>query len=71
MSRATNPEVFRVQDHCQKVHLPVIVVFETAYMWRFGKLTNIENEVRRYREHCIVPRYLLSYLDHLEKNDGI
>lgn len=71
MSQRTNPEVFRVQDFCQRVNLPIFTVFETAYVWRFGKTVNVENEVRRYREHCIVPRYLISYLDHVEKNNGL
>lgn len=61
-----DPMVQVVENHCEKVNLPIFTVFETAYMWRFGKTINIDNEVRRYRQHGIVPCYIIEYISHVE-----
>ena len=56
-------EAREVAEYCWKHDIPEVSLFETAYLWRFGKVVNLHADVHRYRYELIVPKYVEKYLE--------
>jgi len=41
--------------------------FRSAYIWRFGKDTDVSNDVCQYKLHAIVPRYVEEYVANIQQ----
>lgn len=51
----------------EELRLSAIEFFETAYVWQFKKQGHVTPDYCEYLQHGILPKYVIAYLQHLQK----
>jgi len=44
--------------------------FRTAYLWKYGKVSNSDTDVVQYTLHAIIPRYVRDYINFLQEKEN-
>lgn len=55
-----------INNHLATNHITAENFFRAAYYWRFEKIGNVGNDVRRFIRMSIVPSYVAEYVRHLQ-----